>query len=193
MLNHTVRSDLIQGAKVGLLCGLWVGTLAVLNLLRDLEQSLFEYAAELIIYVAVYPALITVVLVVVLFHHEGSRLITGVSGGIFSYIIANFLIQISFMFLQLANNLQITFELSEVMSISTLINGAMLGALVAFAFRIRITESEKANTTTSTDEVQRPDKPTWDPRIEALKQDIYATKMDLYQVKNDVWGLLQRK
>ena len=41
---------------------------------------MFEYAAELLIYVAVYPALITVVLVVVLFHHNGSRLIAGSRG-----------------------------------------------------------------------------------------------------------------
>ena len=193
MLNHTARTDLIQGAKVGLLCGLWLGALAFLNLLKDLEQSLFEYAAELLLYLAVYPALITVVLVVALFHHDGSRLIAGVSGGIFSYLFANLLIQIAFMILQMANELQITFEISEVVSFGTLINGAMLGVLVAFAFRIPNTELATTPATVSDAEDVRPPKPTWDPRIESLKQDLHATKMDLYQVKTDVWNLLQQR
>ena len=192
MSTETARADLIHGVKVGMLCGLWLGTLAIFNLLKDLEQSLFEYAAELLIYLAVYPALITVVLVVVLFHHDGSRLIAGVSGGIFSYLFANLLIQIAFIILQMANELQITFEISEVVSFGTLINGAMLGVLVAFAFRIP-TELATTATTVSDAEDGRPPKPTWDPRIESLKQDIHATKMDLYQVKTDVWNLLQQK
>lgn len=193
MLSDTARADLIQGVKVGMLCGLWLGTLAIFNLLRDLEQSLFEYAAELLLYLAIYPALITVVLVVALFHHDGSRLIAGVTGGISSYLIANFLIQLAFMMLQMANDLQIAFEISEIVSVSTLINGAMLGVLVAFAFRIPSTEFETVPTTASTDEDGRPPKPTWDPRIESLKQDLHATKMDLYQVKTDVWNLLQQR
>jgi len=193
MLSDTARADLIQGVKVGMLCGLWLGTLAILNLVKDLEQSLFEYAAELLLYLAVYPALITIVLVVALFHHDGSRLIAGISGGISSYLIANFLIQIAFMILQSANDLQITFEFSEVLSVGTVINGAMLGVLVAFAFRIPSTEFVTVPTDVSADEDGRPAKPTWDPRIESLKQDLHATKMDLYQVKTDVWGLLQRK
>lgn len=193
MLSDTARADLIQGVKVGMLCGLWLGTLAIFNLLRDLEQSMFEYAAELLIYVAVYPALITVVMVVALFHHDGSRLIAGVSGGIFSYLFANLLIQIAFMILQMANDLQVTFEISEVVSVGTLINGAMLGVLIAFAFRIPNTELAGAPTTASNAEDGRPPKPTWDPRIESLKQDLHATNMDLYQVKTDVWGLLQQR
>ena len=193
MLNDTVKADLIQGVKVGMLCGLWLGTLAVFNLLKDLEQSLFEYAAELLLYLAVYPALITVVLVVVLFHHDGSRLIAGVSGGIFSYLFANLLIQIAIMILQMANELQITFEVSEVVSFGTLINGAMLGVLVAFAFRIPNSELAGVSTTVSAAEDGRPPKPNWDPRIESLKQDLHATNLDLYQVKTDVWRLLHRK
>ena len=193
MSSDTARADLIQGMKVGMLCGLWLGTLAIINLLKDLEQSLFEYAAELLLYLALYPALITVVLVVVLFHHEGSRMIAGISGGIFSYLIANFLIQIAFMISQSANDLQITFEFSEVLSVGTFINGAMLGVLVAFAFNIQNTEFATVPTKASTEEDGRPPKPTWDPRIESLKQDLHATQMDLYQVKTDVWGLLQRR
>ena len=193
MLSDTARGDLIQGVKVGMLCGLWLGTLAIFNLMKDLEQSLFEYTAELLLYLAVYPALITVVLVVALFHYEGSRIIAGISGGIFSYIFANLMIQIAFMILQLANDLQITFEFSEVVGFGTLINGAMLGVLVAFAFKIPNTELARVSTPVSNAEDGRPPKPTWDPRIESLKQDLHATKMDLYQVKTDVWGLLQQR
>ena len=193
MLSGTARADLIQGVKVGILCGLWLGSLAVFILVKDLDQSLFEYAAELLLYLALYPALITVVLVVALFHYDGSRLIAGITGGISSYVFANFLIQIAFMVLQSANGLQIRFDLSEVVSIGTLIEGAMLGVLVAFAFRIPNTEFARAPTTASNDQDGRPPKPNWDPIIESLKQDLHATKMDIFQVKSDVWRLLQRK
>ena len=97
------------------------------------------------------------------------------------------------MILQMANDLQVTFEISEVVSVGTLINGAMLGVLIAFAFRIPNTELAGAPTTASNAEDGRPPKPTWDPRIESLKQDLHATNMDLYQVKTDVWGLLQQR
>ncbi len=140
------KSRFDSRSESGYVCGLWLGNLAIFNLLKDLEQSMFEHAAELLLYLAVYPALITVVLVVALFHYEGSRIIAGTSGGAFSCIFANLRIQISFMILQLANDLQITFEFSEVASFSTLINGAMLGVLVAFAFRIPNTELARAFT-----------------------------------------------
>ena len=51
------------------------------------------------------------------------------------------------MILQMANELQITFEVSEVVSFGTLINGAMLGVLVALAFRIPNSELAAVSTT----------------------------------------------
>lgn len=63
------------------------------------------------------------------------------------------------MILQLANDLQISSEFSEVVSFGTLINGAMLGVLVAFAFRIPNTELARAFTPVSNAEDGRPPEP----------------------------------
>ena len=193
MWNESVRTDLLQGVKVGMLCGLWLCALAILTLIQDPGQSFIEYGLGIMPYLLVYPALVSVVLAVVLFNHQSSRLTTAVSGGIFSYLIANLLIEIALMIVQALNEEQITFDLASIFGLGTFIKGSMIGVLVALAYRIPIHEEPKKRNKSSKNNTKRPPKPSWDPRIESLKEDLHATKMDLHQVKVDVWHLSKNK
>ena len=193
MWTESVRADLIQGLKVGMLCGLWLCALAILTLIQDPGQSFIEYGLEILPYLWVYPALVTVVLTVVLFNHQGSRLTTAVSGGISSYLIANFLIEIALMIVQWLNADQITFEPASIFGLGTFMKGSMIGILVALTFRIPIHEEPKVKQKSSENNPKRPPKPSWDPRIESLKEDLHATKMDLHQVKVDIWHMSQQR
>ena len=58
MWKESVRTDLIQGVKVGMLFGLWLCALAILTLIQDPGQSFIEYGLGIMPYLLVYPCLL---------------------------------------------------------------------------------------------------------------------------------------
>ena len=200
MWKETLKSDLLQGFKIGLVCGIWIGVVALAKLLEDMDKSLIEFATEMVLIYAAYPALVAIVIVITISNHEGSKLILANSGAIIAYISANLLLQIAFAIYEISNNQIVTFEMTEIVSVSTMINGLLLGMLLALSYEFLGKEVLETPVSDTSENQDLPPKPNLDPRIETLRQEVHvmrqemnSSKLEIYQLRKEIWQLSSQR
>tara|TARA_X000000368_G_C22767488_1_gene595609 strand:- start:42 stop:662 length:621 start_codon:yes stop_codon:yes gene_type:complete len=174
-----------NGFKNGLICGLWAVIPGVLIVINANEASTLELLINALGLIVLSPMIVCIMCMIFALRYTESEeiflasMICGVSG-IFT---VNFVIQLFYIGEAEINNNTIDIGFSDFINLQLMITGLLISAFSAI---VVISNLDVFLGYSHEEEVEGnlPPKPTWDPRIEQLKQQLIIVNKEIEQLKN---------
>ncbi len=186
LIKHSIRN--------GILCGLWAMIPGLIVLLNAEDSSLISLAADFLILIILFPAIICITCVVLsTAYTKTSEIIMACSICSFVSIIwMNIIIQFYIMMYSAMNDLIIDLDLGAIFEIKQILI-ALFAGLFSAIIRIANPISYDGVSNDTEQSTGRPPKPNWDPRIEDLKSELYQTNSNLQkletELRKEIWQM----
>jgi len=171
--------------KNGLICGLWAVIPGVLIVINASDDSTLELLINALGMIILAPVIVCIMCIILSLRYIESKeiflasMICGISG----IVTVNFVIQCFYIFEAAINNNPVNITSSDFLSLQLIITGLLISAFSAIVVISNLDvllgylpEEEGVE--------NLPPKPTWDPRIEKLKQQLIIVNKEIAQLKN---------
>lgn len=186
--ERSLRAAAEHGLFTGVICGMWVLLPSLFILMNSEDDSLIALAADFLLIIVVYPALVCMACLVATSSSTNWKEITLISlvCSISSMLIMNLIIQMYILIYQGMNDITIGIEISTIFNLDLILNALFFGIL---ASGIRICNKSLGITSENKEEeikINYPPKPTHDPRIEQLHFEIKQSNLAIIELRNEI-------
>tara|TARA_B100000287_G_scaffold134880_1_gene126874 strand:- start:4501 stop:5118 length:618 start_codon:yes stop_codon:yes gene_type:complete len=181
-MDNQVLKD---GLENGVIAALWAFIPGILILTSTENDSDFDLLLDFLGLMILFPVIIVIVSIISAQKHSlpSDIMLNCISCCVSSAIFFNLVLQFFFYVNASIDDTQFEFELSELISLNILIKSLLLGLFSGiFVITNKLKSSEVKKDELIDDNL--PPKPTWDPRIEKLKQQLIIVNKEIEQLKN---------
>tara|TARA_B100000767_G_scaffold268386_1_gene288537 strand:- start:528 stop:1130 length:603 start_codon:yes stop_codon:yes gene_type:complete len=186
LIKHSIRN--------GILCGLWAMIPGLIILANSEDGSLISLAADFLMLIILFPAIICITCVVLSASYiKTSEIIMAcLICSFVSIIWLNVIIQVYILIYSALNDLVIELEFGAIFDIKQILI-AMFAGLFSAIIRIANPISSDGALIEAEQLSNLPAKPDWDPRIEKLKGELHQTNSNLQslgaELRKEIWQM----